>query len=129
MPQPPDGSCLFHSLAYGLQDGRSALALRIDIASFIRRNPDLEIADTPLKDWIKWEALVSVNTYTSKMEFTGWGGAVEMAAAAELNHVNIEVYEPSSLGYRRISLFAKAGAKQTIRVLYRGGVHYDALVV
>lgn len=36
---------------------------------------------------------------------------------------------PLNVGYKRISLFEKKGADKTVRVCYRGGVHYDALVV
>ncbi|KAJ8598948.1 hypothetical protein CTAYLR_009645 [Chrysophaeum taylorii] len=129
VPQPPDGSCLFHSLSFGLKDGRTASTLRRDIATFIRENPDLKIADTPLRDWIKWESRASVATYASRMAHAGWGGAIEMAAASELSNVSIEVYEPCATGFRRISLFHKPHAKTTVRVCYRGGVHYDALVL
>jgi hypothetical protein len=37
--QPPDGSCLFHSMSYGLQDGSHASSLRREIMCFIERNP------------------------------------------------------------------------------------------
>mmetsp|Transcript_34294 Transcript_34294/g.110123 ORF Transcript_34294/g.110123 Transcript_34294/m.110123 type:complete len:364 (+) Transcript_34294:623-1714(+) len=126
--QPPDGSCLFHSLSYGLRSSGAA-SLRREIASFIRQNPDLPISDTPLKDWIKWESLLSVSAYTAKMAHSGWGGGVELAAAAELKNVTIEVYEPSASGYKRISVFHKTNSTHTVRVLYRGGVHYDALLL
>jgi hypothetical protein len=41
------------------------------------------------------------------------------------------VYEVSrrSGGYKRISCFDAPESKHTVHVLYRGGVHYDALVV
>ena len=47
---PADGDCLFHSLAHGL-GGTNATRLRREIATFIGNNPDLEIADVPLKEW------------------------------------------------------------------------------
>ena len=50
--QPGDGSCLFHSLSYGLRDGSSASSLRREVAAFIAANPSLVIADSPLKDWV-----------------------------------------------------------------------------
>lgn len=49
-PQPGDGSCLFHSLAYGLADGHSASQLRREIAQFVANNPNLEIAETPMHE-------------------------------------------------------------------------------
>lgn len=42
--QPGDGSCLFHSLCFGLKDGSTAAALRTKIGRFIRENPDYEIS-------------------------------------------------------------------------------------
>jgi hypothetical protein len=51
--QPPDGSCLYHSLCYGLQEAAcSASRLRSQIATFVQNNPDLPISDTPLQDWV-----------------------------------------------------------------------------
>lgn len=126
--QPPDGSCLFHSLAYGLREG-NASALRRELMAFIRKHPELEISETALRDWIRWDALVSVQKYTDKMSRGGWGGGIEMAAFSELKGCSVEVYEQCSAGFKRISLFEKAGASRTVRVCYRGGVHYDALVI
>ena len=45
-----------------------------------------------------------------------------------MKRVNIHVYERGSGGYKRISCFDSPGAGRTVHVLYRGGVHYDALV-
>jgi hypothetical protein len=147
--QPPDGSCLYHSLSFGLQDGSHASTLRRQIASFIRENPNLNISDTPMKDWVKWDSGSSVQQYAQqvlyvlfpglflycltflvlrKMARGGWGGGIEMAAVSRMKGVNVHVYEKCMLGYKRISCFDDPGASQTIRVLYQGGVHYDALV-
>jgi hypothetical protein len=80
---PPDGSCLFHSLCYGLGLS-SAPSLRKEIANFIAKNPDLEIAGDPLKDWIAWDGGGSVSSYTRKMASPNgpWGGGIEMAACS-----------------------------------------------
>ena len=130
--QPGDGSCLFHSLAYGLGGGYRARALRRQIANFIRQNPDLDIADSPLRDWIKWESNTSVSTYASRMAVGGWGGGIEMAACSRLISCNIHVYEKGgyfSSGFKRISCFDMPGATKTVHILYGGRVHYDALQV
>jgi hypothetical protein len=136
--QPGDGSCLFHSLAYGLGSG-GARTLRREIAAFIESNPSLKIADAPISDWVKWDSQVSVTQYCSRMSHAGWGGGIEMAACALLKRVNVHVYErrgglsflPSGFGgggYKRISCFDVSNATRTVHVLYCGGVHYDALV-
>ena len=49
MRQPGDGSCLFHSMSYGLGSGINASRLRSEICTFIQNNPELKISDTPLK--------------------------------------------------------------------------------
>ena len=108
------GSCLFHSLCYGLGSG-SAPGLRKDIARFIASNPNLEVAGDPLKDWIEWDGGGSVRSYTAKMGSANgpWGGGIEMAACSRLHKVNIHVYEKQRLrsGFKRISCFDVAGAK------------------
>ena len=50
-----------------------------------------------------------------------------MAAFSQMKQVNVHVFERCTTGYKRISAFNVPGAARTVRVLYRGGVHYDAL--
>lgn len=94
--QPGDGSCLFHSLAYGLGDGHHASNLRREIANFVSRNPNLEIAETPLHEWVKWDSGKSVANYANSISVGGWGGGIEMAACSLLKKVNVH-------GERRIN--------------------------
>ena len=55
-----------------------------------------------------------------------------MACTSLLKGCNVHVYESLRAGgYRRISAFdhpARPELKRIVRVLYRGGVHYDALL-
>jgi hypothetical protein len=54
-----------------------------------------------------------------------------MACVAQIKGVNVHVYERCSSGYKRISAFDHSSSperRHTVRVLYCGGVHYDALV-
>ena len=126
--QPGDGSCLFHSLCYGLSNGTRASTLRREIANFIAKNPRLKIADSPLSDWIKWESNSSVKTYASRMSRGGWGGGIEMAAFSHLYKVNVHVYEKKggmfsrSSGFRRISCFNVNKNGKTLHILYGGRV-------
>jgi hypothetical protein len=125
--QPGDGSCLFHSLSYGLRDGSNASSLRREICNYINRYPNMRIADTPLSDWIKWDSGGSVGSYTRKMSGGAWGGGIEMASVSMMKDVNVHVYERSSTGFVRISAFdhpTNPESKKTVRVLYCGGVHY-----
>ena len=153
MRQPGDGSCLFHSLAHGLADGSSASSLRRAIAQFVESNEELSIADSPLKDWVRWDSVderhpegMTVSEYCKRMiSGNAWGGGIEMAAASHLKGVKVIVYEtvPNGGGYKRIGTFeppAKEGGgggvsalyakrREEVRVIYQGGVHYDALVL
>lgn len=128
--QPGDGSCLFHSLHYGLT-GRAdgGAKLRREICTFIAKNPDIEIGDNALKDWIHYDGGASVASYAKKMEGGTWGGGIEMAAFAKMKNVNVHVYEACERGYRRISAFESPAAKKTVSVLYQGRAHYDVLVL
>lgn len=105
--------------------------MRREIAKWVENNPDLKIADTPVKDWVKCDSGRSVSSYARGMGQSGWGGGIEMAACARLKGINVHVYEKRGMmkgGYQRISCFDVKGARKTVHVLYQGGVHYDALV-
>eukprot|EP00927_Polykrikos_kofoidii_P059464 TRINITY_DN54614_c0_g1_i1.p1 TRINITY_DN54614_c0_g1~~TRINITY_DN54614_c0_g1_i1.p1 ORF type:complete len:466 (+),score=45.80 TRINITY_DN54614_c0_g1_i1:106-1503(+) len=135
--QPGDGSCLFHSLCFGLNRGKQANGaghradqLRKQLMLFIQGNAKYEIAGDTLEEWIKWDSHLSVATYTRRMAVSGWGGGIEMAACSILNKVNVHVYESRGRGFERISCFdCPEPAKRTIDVLYQGGMHFDALVL
>lgn len=129
--QPGDGSCLFHSMSFGLRGG-NANTLRSEICNFIRNNPNFQISETPLKDWVKWDSGASVEEYARNMSRGSWGGGIEMAVTSILKGCNVHVYERSMFGFKRISAFDhpdNPASKPVVRVLYCGGVHYDALQV
>merc|ERR1719296_84636 len=126
-PQPGDGSCLFHSLCFGLtkQAGfphKNAPRLRQELMDFITRNVKLEIAGDTLEEWIKWDTASNVREYTSRMRHSGWGGGIEMAACSILHQINVHVYEGRRRGeFERISCFdAPKRTQRTINVLYKG---------
>eukprot|EP00927_Polykrikos_kofoidii_P017970 TRINITY_DN18252_c0_g1_i2.p1 TRINITY_DN18252_c0_g1~~TRINITY_DN18252_c0_g1_i2.p1 ORF type:complete len:432 (+),score=86.21 TRINITY_DN18252_c0_g1_i2:73-1368(+) len=127
--QPGDGSCLFHSLSYGLDDGSGGFNLRHEICEYIRSNPDIEIGDNALQDWVRYDGGGSVQKYVQQMEGRTWGGGIEMAALTKMKQVNVHVYEKCSEGYQRISAFETPNAFKTVSVLYQGRAHYDAIVV
>lgn len=129
--QPGDGSCLFHSLSYGLSDRSTASSLRRDICRYVESNPDISIADTSLKDWIRYDSgdATTVQSYAQRMSSGTWGGGIEMAALTKMKPVNVHVYEKCEEGYRRISKFDNPNAAKTISVLYQGRMHYDAIEV
>lgn len=134
--QPGDGSCLFHSLRHGLaRAGHQSVdtsQLRRQLARFIMDNPRLEIAGDTLEEWVQWDANTTCDVYARRMAQSGWGGGIEMAACSHVWKVNVHVYEQKQGGhFRRISCFDHPDkqAKRTVNVLYRGRMHFDALVV
>jgi len=131
VPQPGDGSCLFHSLAHGL-GSVSASELRARLADYITSHPDVEVAGNPIKDWVLWDSGLDTTTYAKSMRSgSRWGGAVELAVCAKVQRVQVDVYERSAGGFIRISSFETDGcaALSTVNLLYGGRVHYDALVL
>lgn len=126
VPQPGDGSCLFHALSYGI--GSNAEQLRLEIAYFIGTNPDFDVAGTPLKNWISWDTGEDIKTYVKKIAWNrAWGGGIEMAVCSELANVAIDVYEPRGVSYRLISTFERDSPRGRVSVCYIGRNHYDAL--
>lgn len=127
VPQPGNGSCLFHSLSHGLGQG-NASSLRREICSYIANHPDVKIADAPLKSWIKHDSGCDTKSYASNMKSDScWGGGIEMGAFAKMKCVNVHVYEKCPKGFQRTSTFDVPKAQKTINVLYQRGTHYDAL--
>ena len=101
---------------------------------WLRRHEAHPIAETPVRDWVKWDSNQSVEDYARRMRVGGWGGGVEMAAFARLFDVDVHVWEragaSSKYPFKRISRFDRPGGAggPPVDVLYRGGVHYDALI-
>jgi hypothetical protein len=132
VPQPGDGSCLFHSLCFGLgvRRGGAAEELRRELARFVLEHPNLEIAGDTLEEWVRWDQNTSCQQYAQRMARSGWGGGIEMAACSQYKKVNVHVYEQQQGGnFRRISCFDNPSAQKTVHVLYRGRMHFDALVI
>ncbi|KAK3242006.1 hypothetical protein CYMTET_48284 [Cymbomonas tetramitiformis] len=127
--EPGDGSCLFHSLSYGLK-GTTATILRKEVADYVESHPEMAIAGTPIKDWVLWDSGLDVRAYAARMG-TGnhWGGAIEIAVCGLVKGVSVHVYEKAQAGtFTRISSFDHGGKSQrNINVVYGGRVHYDAL--
>jgi hypothetical protein len=130
--QPGDGSCLYHSMSYGLKGGAGASALRKEIANYIGANPNESLNGTPIRDWVLWDTGLDVKQYAAKMGSSScWGGGIEMAVCVLIKRVNLHVYEARrGNSHERISAFEApdpAGAP-TVSVVYSGSVHYDALI-
>jgi len=99
--QPANGSCLFHSLSYGLNTGKSARELRREICKFLMHNADMEIAGVPLKEWVKLESGKSLSRYVSSLARGAWGGAIELEAFVKLYPVDVCIFVRCPGGYQK----------------------------
>lgn len=130
--QPVDGSCLFHSIAWGLKDATTGQALRRQMVDFIRENPSYKIADTTIREWVQLTTGKNVHQYTQRLsQSSTWGGALELALAAKLKVVNIHVYKSCQGGYRCIATFDMPQAVYVVNIVYSTDPckHYDALFI
>lgn len=126
-----DGNCLFHSCEYlmGLQNG----TIRKRIADMIRNNPNLQISDTSLLDWIRY-ATGSTNIretdYATLIERNGyWGSGLELTLISMVYRKSIYVirlyHNPPN--YKKIAEYHPE-FNDPLFLLYNGS-HYDAIVV
>ena len=142
--QPGDGSCLFHSLAYGARqlpvlgvadvELSTAEGVRARVLRFLESHPAEECAGVPLRDWVLWESNLEPVAYCSRMRQPGaWGGAIEMLCFSRVANASVRVYERKGDGFEQISAFdveqQTGSAERLVRVLYSGRSHYDALTV
>jgi len=133
--QPKDGSCLFHSIAHGLDDRTCSSELRRDIAAFIAARPSEKIANTSIEDWVKMVTGQNHQSYAKLLaDPDTWGGDLELAVATRIMDVNINVFEPQEPKghFRCIASFGRPGRPGgTVDVVYHSKPwrHYDALLV
>lgn len=122
-----DGNCLFQSCEFLLNVPQGTLRKRI--ASEIRRNPDLQINGTSLKEWIKFffGYPLPINEYANLVEKNGyWGSALELTLISLIYHKTIYVIgTDATLNYKRVAEYHPE-YKDPIFLLYSGD-HYDAI--
>lgn len=144
VPQPGDGSCLYHSILFGIRrcglatDVHNAVQLRRRLANWVCKNGHLDVGGNTIEEWVAMDDSVAESTvqaYAKGMICgTRWGGGIELTACVRVMNVNIHVYERMkghADRYKRISCFdspRKNGSTKTISILYRGAMHYDALI-
>lgn len=134
---PAVGNCLFE--AVGRTVGVGAAELRAAVCAWMV-SADARLHDTPVRDWIQWNAGVSVGDYAARMARSGeWGGGVELAVLSTLLRRPILVYERfvdgGARGVRRIAEFLPDGVPAddvrglpVVCILYVGRAHYMQLV-
>ena len=132
---PSDGSCLFHALVHG-RDGSTSRAkagtLRRKIADVIRNQPELTVAGSSVREWVRGDSGLAVEEYAARITGGAWGGGVELAVHAHVERVAVRVFSPAgNQGKARlIATFGPGGGEQdrgSVSLLYRGGAHYDVV--
>jgi len=126
---PPDGACLFHSLAYSLPTA-NASSLREEICTFIEQNPTTIVAGKPLQDWVLWDSGLNHTKYAADMRAPDkWGGPIEMAVCSFMKHMHVHVYQViSGDEFQRLCAFEEGGddAQGVMNIVYWPG-HFDVL--
>ena len=135
VPQPPDGSCLYHSLAEGARRRGvrdiSAAGLRRSLASWTYENRDVVVNGQTITTWLEWEAGVAPKRYAQLQAKRGWGGALEIMGFAHWQRFDVWVWVPCSGKrgrlYRRTACFEAPAneCRGRIDVCRSAGVHYD----
>ena len=125
--QPGDGKCLFHSLSEG--ECENVAQIKGSILDFILRNPDEEIDNTSIAEWIQIDTGENAAAYVDRMRGNSgdeWGGPLEIAVYARLKAQNVHVFRQLE-GMELIctSQFDTPGAMSTKCVCYKNGNHYD----
>jgi hypothetical protein len=134
---PPDGNCLFWSLAYVGGDNQSAENMRSSLVRYAREHLDREfLHDMKLATWIEMLGEGNTDQYLNQMSRGGiWGGALEIAIAAEMFGRPIGIYEAkhhegnvvASKMFEFLPQNPAAALKPPVFLLYSGRSHYDAL--
>lgn len=152
VPNDGGGHCLFHSLLHLMQrqgrlQGYTVNDMRRELADWLLQLKDSEVSEITWEQFVffvadnqydqdnisndafeDWKRNNGFEKYVENLRTTNqWGREIEIVAAGLLYGVNIFVYVLNNL---------EAGAIKTIEVpnsitlnlLYRGGVHYEALI-
>ena len=152
IPNNGGGHCLFHSILHLLQNqgrlqGHTMKDVRRDLADWLLQLKDSQVSDVTWERFVffvadnqydidnvnddafeRWRRNGGFETYVNNLRTTSqWGRDIEIIAAGLLYEVNIFVYVLNDLEQGPIKAIEVPNAI-TLNLLYRGGVHYEALV-
>lgn len=146
------GHCLFHSLLHLMQrqgrlQGYTVYDMRRELADWLIQLKDSEVSEITWEQFVfyvadnqynkdnidndsfeHWKTNNGYEKYVQKLRTTNqWGRDIEIVAAGLLYEVNIFVYVLDNLEQGPIKAIEVPGG-DTLNLLYRGGVHYEALI-
>ena len=127
--QPPDGTCLYHSLKAAANLPMTALELRKQLAADLLSKKHEQHSGYTWSEWVKHETGSSIEKYTTDIAKSGWGGGMELALFRMRYQCSITVYERApahaTYEYTRIAQYGRIQSDRHIRLLYSGNSHYD----
>lgn len=127
---PGDGSCMYHSCSYYLNENANIIRKRV--ANFIQTNGEYKINDLTLKEWLKHGENMSIDEYTKRTGQNGtWGGATELKFISIIYKVNIKILKGADLRcYKVVADIPHQGVDEyDTMYLYWSGSHYTHLQV
>lgn len=152
VPNDGGGHCLFHSLLHLMQSqgrlqGYKVNDMRRELADWLLQLKDSEVSDITWEKFVffvadnqydidnvdnnsfeRWKRNGGFEKYVQNLRATNqWGRDIEIVAAGLLYEVNIFVYVLNNLQAGAIKAIEVPGGT-TLNLLYRGGVHYEALI-
>lgn len=152
VPNDGGGHCLFHSILHLMQrqgrlQGYTMKDMRRELAEWLLQLKDSEVSDITWEKFVffvadnqydidnvdniafeRWRRSGGFEKYVRNLRTTSqWGRDIEIIAAGLLYEVNIFVYVLNNLEAGPIKAIEVPNAR-TLSLLYRGGVHYEALI-
>lgn len=120
---PDDNSCLFHSIAYVLEDKKTnsmeiVEKMRHFVSKFILENPSLfneAILDKTPTDYANW--ILNNNS---------WGGSIELAILSD--YYKTEIFALDTINVLKNVFGEEKPYSNRVYLIY-DGIHYDALVL
>lgn len=117
--QADDNSCLFHCIAFLLDESQSPTSLRAAIVDYIKRAPHTWSAATLGKG--------SVQEYCSFIQDPRrWGGQVELAIFSEMFQSELSVTDVES---GRVDVYGQGAGYSTRCYMLYTGTHFDAVAI
>ena len=135
VPQPGDGNCLFHAMAYTLRNSKAhditGEQLRIEVADFIEQNPELVINHKSIQDRIAElnDTEIQKGSYVQHLRNDLYGGTLEMQVVAHKYFLQLMVFSKGPGQYRCIFSTEPSNECKGY-LLYKGTgrlAHYDVL--
>ena len=114
-------SCLFISLGRLMHLPHHTV--RRQICDHMARNLDVLYLDMQIRDWIRWQGTEPSRYIAEMRQQHRWGGAMEIAIATQLYHVDVEVVDTRR---KRIAEFVEHQdrvASTRLRLIWTGN-HY-----